>query len=152
MNVSKPSATHLKAAVSVSTMAKLVDLSRASFYAYVKRGVFLQPIYSLATRRPFYTSEMQQENMAVRTTGIGANGEYVLFYEKREQAPATRTPLRKDRHAGLLDSLRALGLDKLTHAQVEEAVATSFPKGIEGVDESVVLRVINRHLRRTGHG
>src|SRR5947207_1020675 len=72
----------LRAVVSVTMMAETVGLSRSRFYDYVRRGVFPCPLYSLATKRPFYTAEAQQVIHEVRQTGIGANGEFVLFYER----------------------------------------------------------------------
>jgi hypothetical protein len=152
MNDKHLSNSRLKAAVSVSEMAKLLSLSRASLYAYIKRNVFLAPVYSVVNRRPLYTAEMQAENLAVRQTGVGVNGEYVLFYEKRNAPAAAKALPRKGQHDGLIASLKALGLDKITPAQIEEAIAANFPNGIADVDEAVVLRVLNRHLRRLGHG
>jgi len=153
MSVNKPSESRLKAAVSVSEMAKLLGLSRASLYALIKKGVFLAPIYSPVNKRPLYTADMQAENLAARQGGIGVNGEYVLFYEKRQPAPAVPTkgqPAKRDERASLMEGLSALGLDKVTTTQVGEAIAANFPNGIAGVEESVVLRVLNRHFRRLG--
>jgi hypothetical protein len=138
-------------------MAKMVSLSRARFYDLVRRGVFLQPVYSLATRRPCYIAEMQQQNLDARQSGIGCNGEYVLFYE-RPQTPrrvpsiAPRLGPQREEHAGLIDGLRSLGLENVTKAQVDEALATSFPNGTGGLDEAVILRTVYRHFRRLGRG
>jgi hypothetical protein len=152
MNAKQPSNFRLRAAVSVSQMAKLVDLSRASFYAYIKRGIFLAPIYSVVNHRPLFTAEMQAENLAVRESAVGVNGQYVLFYEKRQAPAAAKALPKKSQHDGLMASLKSLGLDKITAAQVDEAIASNFPNGIADVDEAVVLRTLNRHLRRLGHG
>ena len=150
-----PSDLRLKAAVSVSEMARLCSLSRARFYDLVERGVFLYPVYSVTTRRPYYTAEMQQENMAARQTGIGCNGEFVIFYEKQPAAgpaAAGSRPAAAATHRlpGLLDALRSLGLENVTAAQVDEAVRACFPQGTTTVSESEVLRAVNRRLRRPG--
>lgn len=143
----------MKAAVSVSEMAKLVGMSRARFYDLVQQGVFLYPVYSLANRRPFYTAEMQQENLTARRTGIGCDGRFVVFYERtpagRPSSPAPRRTPRQDR-GGLVEALKGLGLSNVTASQVEEAVATTFPSGTGGVEEAVVLRTVYRHLRQRG--
>jgi hypothetical protein len=145
----------LKAAVSVSEMAKMVKLSRARFYDLVERGVFLYPVYSLANKRPFYTAEMQQENLDARQTCIGCNDEYIIFYDRWPNGPAPKrqpsvsAPVRQD-HGQLIAGLKSLGLTSVTNAQVEEAVATNYPNGTTGVDESMVLRTIYRHFRRLG--
>lgn len=146
MQLSRP-----KAAVSVTAMARMVGLSRSRFYEYVKRGVFTWPVYSLATKRPMFTGEMQQDVVAARQTGIGCNGEYVLFYDKQSPgAVATPPARRQSKEDGLLDSLRKLGMPQLTAAQVQAAVTSVFPGGTEGIDESALLRMLYRHLRRPG--
>jgi hypothetical protein len=135
-------------------MAKLVNLSRARFYDLVKAGVFVAPVYSMANRRPLYVQEMQEEILLVRQTGIGCNGQYILFYERQQPAmpsspSAPRRPIRQERH-DLIDSLRSLGLQNVTAAQVEEALAANYPNGTAGVDEVTVVRTVYRHLRRLG--
>lgn len=132
----------------------MLSLSRARFYDLVERGVFLSPVYSLANRRPLYTADMQQANLTARQTGVGCNGEFVIFYERLPNtpaAPARRRPARPD-HGGLVESLKSLGLAGVTAAQVDEAVAVLFPGGTTGVDEDTVLRTIYRHLRHRGTG
>ena len=141
-----------RAAVSVTAMAKAVGLSRSRFYDYVKRGVFPWPLYSLATRRPFFTAEVQQEIVEVRQTGIGCNGEYVLFYEKRPAGAGIQPPSRRAPAAGLVDGLKSLGLPNVTQAQVAAAIAAMYPNGTDGMDEAVVLRAVYRHLRRLNLG
>jgi len=143
----------LRAAVSVTQMAKMVEMSRASFYAHVRQGHFLAPIYSTGNRRPIYTAEMQAKNLEVRATQMGVNGAYVLFYE-RQLRETTETPTRRPRAAGnaagdLRRRLEGLGLAGLTDTQVEQALASSFPQGTAGVAEGDVLRVIYRNLRRS---
>ena len=149
------SQVRLKAAVSVSEMARMVSLSRARFYDLVQRGVFVSPIYSLANRRPFFTSDMQAENLMARQTGVGCNGEYVLFYERQPSSASSpapsRRPVRQDQ-SDLIERLKALGLPNVTTGQAEEALATNFPNGTTGVDEMTVLRTVYRHLRRLGTG
>jgi len=143
----------LKAVVSVTEMSKMIDLSRSRFYDLVERGVFVAPLYSLATRRPHFTAEMQEQNLAARETGIGVNGEYILFYQRRsddEVRPIRSTPTKA--HAGLLDGLRSLGMADLTQRQVDAAMRVVFPQGTGEADESEVLRNIFRHLRRQKAG
>jgi hypothetical protein len=153
MTVQSPSNLRLKAAISVSEMARMVNLSRARFYDLVRTGVFLAPVYSMANRRPLYAQEMQEEILLARQTGIGCNGRYVLFYERQPAMPsspsAPRRPARQERH-DLIGSLRSLGLQNVTTTQVDEAMAVTFPNGTAGADEVTVVRSIYRHLRRLG--
>src|SRR4051812_4777481 len=96
--------TSLRAAVSVSQMARMLGLSRAAFYSHIKKGDFVAPVYSLATRRPVYTAELQSLNLEVRATQVGVNGEFVLFYERqqREQSEERARQRRRSANAGTL--------------------------------------------------
>ena len=142
----------LKAAVTVAAMAKALNMSRSQFYAYVRRGIFAMPVYSLTTRRPFYTAEMQQEILTTRQTGLTPTGEYVLFYERTapvtRTAPSNRPALRRDASADLVARLGELGIT-VSPDQVQQALTVCFPSGTAGQDEGAVLRTLNRHLRRS---
>jgi predicted DNA-binding transcriptional regulator AlpA len=154
MSAQNPSPFRPQAAVSVTRMAKLISMSRSRFYAYIRQGVFPEPIYSLTTRRPFYTAEMQEEIVTTRRTGLTPEGRYVLFYEASPKSGTSTPPersLERTRNAELVQGLKGLGLN-VTAAQVSEALAVTFPSGTDNVDEAVVLRTVYRHLRRTGVG
>ena len=70
-----------KRPISVSEMAKIAGFSRQRYYDLLKEGVFPQPLRTGS--RPFYPPELQQVVLGVVETGVGANGEYVLFNAKR---------------------------------------------------------------------
>lgn len=151
----------LRAAVSVSDMARAVGLSRSQFYTYIKRNVFPHPVYSLRTRRPHYLADQQQEIVEVRATGIGMNGEYVMFYEGRHEAgePAferqrshTRASDARPKHTELIEGLRSLGMAKTTVEEVEQALTLLFPNGTAGKEPTDLLPPVYRHLRRQGLG
>ena len=155
MPVSNTTNSRLKAAVSVSEMAKLVELSRARFYDLMTAGVFIPPVYSLTRRRPFFTADMQQRNLEVRQTQRGVNGDFVLFYDKTSSAHNGRSTRSRSqgRHrtnglGDLLTGLRSLGLET-TQEQVDQAVRTCYPGGVNGTPETEVLRAVYRHLRRS---
>lgn len=149
--------TPLRAAVSVSQMAKMVGMSRAAFYDHIEKGTFLSPVYSVGTRRPVYTAEMQQQNLEVKATQMGVNGEFVLFYERQPRVEGEHSNhRRRSVPLGIVPSefrrrLEGLGLTGLTDAQVEQAVLYCFPQGSAGVTDSDALRVVFRHLRRSDH-
>ena len=137
--------TPLKAAMSVSCQCHLLKMSRSQFYWHVKRGTFHAPLYLALNKRPYFTASMVEDNLRARETGVGVNGEYVIFYE--------RQPARSQAdHSSLLEGLRTLGLGSVTPDQLEAALQACFPKGTVGQDEANVLRTVFRHLKRSGCG
>ncbi len=141
----------IKAAISVSKMCSLIGMSRSQFYAHVRKGTFHAPL-KLANGRPYYNASLVADICKARELGIGVNGQYVLFYERTgETAPKTiATPKPKADFGDLLSSLQALGLNGLTTAVVEQAVADCYPKGTVGAEEQDILRTTFRHLKRAG--
>lgn len=137
----------MKAAVSVSSVCRLLQMSRSQFYFHVRRGTFSTPLRLPSNNRPYYTASMVEDIIKARETGIGVNGEFVLFYDRQPKAEVKDA---KPDHTGLLEGLAALGLNSVTTAQVEAALAFCFPKGTNGQDEANVLRTVFRHLKRSG--
>lgn len=143
-----------KTVVSVAEMARMVGLSRARFYQLVGEGIFPSPLYSVHTRRPFFSEEMQQVCMDVRKRNCGVNGKAILFYSARHplgQQPRQvkkpkSEPKQKNEYADLLDGLRSLGLE-VTAAQVEPVVKELFPSGIQNLDCGEVIRSVFLKLK-----
>lgn len=140
-------------------MARRVGLSRSRFYDLVKAGIFPSPVYCIRTRRPMFLTEQQADCLRVKSSNIGVNGEYVLFYSAREQDAQTRrrpraarntTAAPTDETADLVAGLRALGMSAVTDAQVAAALRSCFEDGWAGRDEGEVLRAVWQHLRRSG--
>lgn len=142
----------LKAAVSVSGQCRLLKMSRSQFYWHVKRGTFHAPLYLASNKRPYFTASMVEDNLRARETGVGVNGEYVIFYERQPTCTKTEFKKPKVNHSALLDGLGSLGLNGVTTEQLEAALAACFPKGTSGQDEANVLRVVFRHLKRSASG
>ena len=146
----------VRAVVSVAGMARMLGMSRSQFYAHLKRGVFPKPDVSATTHRPYYTAEIQEAIFTARQTGIGCNGEFVVFYE-RSLTPRTAPDSLPARNGigdpalryvnDLVTRLGEVGLIA-TAEQVRQAMATCFPGGTAGQDEAAVLRAVNRYLRR----
>jgi hypothetical protein len=163
MPVRSTTGTCPKAAISVSEMARLCDLSRGHFNHLVRSGVMPQPQYSLRNRRPFYDREQQEVCLAVKATNTGADGQYVVFYVRRGRAadpPAGRAgrrptaarppepPPAHPAHPELIEGLRSLGMGAVSPGQVEAAVRACYPAGHAGAEEGAVLREVWRYLRR----
>lgn len=60
-----------RAAVSVSEMASMCQLSRSRFHTLVREGVFPRPVQPGEGKRPYYTQELIQQCLDIRRTGIG---------------------------------------------------------------------------------
>jgi hypothetical protein len=141
-----------KAVVSVSEMAAALDLSRARFYQLLDAQILPQPVYDLRTHRPVYPQDLQEKCLAVRQTGIGSNGQYILFYSARKNN-GTKTkpsvPKKVSKYQDIRDALTTMGLE-VTDEQVSKAVADVFPDGIENRDQGIVIRELFRHFKKVG--
>ena len=145
-----------KAVVSVAEMAKLVGLSRARFYQLVEAGVFPLPVYNVSNHRPVYVQELQEICLEVRRIGLGFDGQPIVFNTKRRRPSERPKPPRKPveqvptggRHDHLLNSLRALGLNSVKEEQVEAALKSLFPDGVDGQDQGPVIRALFLHIRQ----
>ena len=140
----------MKAAISVSSLCRLMNMSRSQYYFHAKRGTFHSPLYLASNNRPYFTASMVEDNLKARETGVGVNGEYVIFYERREAAAKNEPTKPVIDVESLVDGLKTLGLNAVTAAQVEAAVKASFPNGTEGQEESNILRTVFRFLKRSG--
>lgn len=138
-----------RAAVSVSEMASMCQLSRSRFHTLVREGVFPRPVQPGEGRRPYYTQELIQQCLDVRKTGIGQNGQVVLFNRRSGKRAERKRPAARPatgEHAGLVESLRGLGLTA-TGETVAAAVQAVFPGGVDGVDQGEVVRKVFLHLQ-----
>ena len=149
----------VKQAVTISEMARMVGLSRARFYQLLG-SAFPHPLYSVATKRPFYDEEMQKTCLEVRRRNCGIDGKPILFYARRlDLSPAKKqistqrssSARRPPKHTNLIAGLAGLGLSGITESQVEAALHTLYPQGTDGVDEPTQLRAIFVHLMRQDH-
>jgi hypothetical protein len=140
-----------KQAISVSEMAKMVGLSRARFYQLIG-SAFPSPVYDVATKRPYFSPELQQACLEVRRQNQGIDGKPILFHrQRREIAPASpKKPKRKaapnDLHyTELLGGLKSLGLAGVTAKQVETAMKSLH---VSGRSDGEVLRAVFLALKR----
>jgi len=144
-------------AVTVSQMAKMCGLSRARFYQLIG-SAFPYPVYSVATRRPFFDQELQKVCLEVRRKNCGIDGKPILFYSRRLDLPVAKkqissqwsSPSRKTaaKHKSLIEGLKGLGLSGVTEQQVEAALQELYPQG--GADDATQLREVFVHLMRSG--
>lgn len=149
-----------KEVVTVREMASMLGMSASRLYQLVKTGILLPPAYALGSRKPLYPREIQLRNIIAKRTNCGVNGTPVLFYSKRVAHRAARIsrpghPKGKPRnpsskHEGLMDALSHLGIEGVTVAQLDGALAEAYPEGTAGVSEGEVIRTIFRIFKRSG--
>ncbi len=144
--------------LTVSDMARALNLSRSRFYSLVESGVFPQPLYLIETRRPFYDETLRDQCLEIRRTGLGANGRPVFFYPKRVGLPASaKSSSARKRRTGkptvdplvvrLIEMLKGLGIDDPKPQRVSSALSTCFPDGVTDRSEGELVAAVFRHLR-----
>ena len=141
-----------KAAVTVAEMARMLNLSRQRLHQLIGTA-FPPPVYDIQTRRPYYTEELQRVCLEVRRRNCGVDGKPILFYARRGGAPSLPAKRSKKvkpnkEYVAIVDTVKALGLVGVTADQVESAIKILFPRGVESVGQSEVIRGVFVHLQR----
>ena len=152
MTDSNKSQTYL----SCAAVARRLGLSRQRFWQLRRDGVFPEPQIDAETGRSYYSEEQLELCLDLRKRNVGMNGKIVLFYSARSTSSVPKPKATKSksnhktasRHAEIIDALRGLGLTTVNDAQVDEAIATVFPGGTNGIDQSEMIRGIFLHLQR----
>jgi hypothetical protein len=137
-----------KAVVSVVQMADMLGLSKSRFYALVQAGVFPQPVRHQSCKRPVFDADLQQKCLEIRHTGIGHNGNPVLFNRKRRksaQSKAQQQPVSEEQ-AELIEALKSLGLTASAE-EVQAVIQELYPDGWNGIDQGEVVRRVFLKLR-----
>ena len=147
----------IPAYVNMSTMAKLLNLSRSRLYQLIDAGVLLQPVYLLSNKLPAYTKEMAVCNLEVKRNGLGVNKQVVMFHSPRSSSLSPKkditTPVEKQqpvtpsKYLELIDALESLGLENITAAKIDAAIQQCFPDGTENISDDDILTTIFRHLK-----
>lgn len=138
-----------KAFVSVVEMADLLNLSKSRFYVLIHAGIFPQPVLHQGCKRPVFSVDLQQKCLEIRRTGIGANGQPVLFNRKSKAvAPKqsrSRVPDNGESH-DLIKALNSLGL-KVSSELVARAITELYPNGYNDTEKGEVVRQLFLHLQ-----
>ena len=135
----------LKTVCSVSEMAQLVGLSRSRFYQLQKQAVFPQPLYDIVTKRPFYPQHLQNRCLEIRHTGIGDNGQRILFYTRRRKGSVAPKDPVPQRYRVLIKVLSQMGV-KTTPKQLKVTLKNLYPEGLpQNIDDGLVLRDLIRY-------
>ena len=141
MSISKP-------IVSMTEIARMVQLSRARFYQLLEQGFFPKPLHDERSKRPYYDLELQKKILECRQSGIGVDGSFMLFYSPRKNGTASNVrkkidPVVKE----LADTLESMGLD-ITVKQVQQGLLEIYPDGTNGEEQGVVIRELFRYLKQ----
>ncbi len=150
---------NIPAVVSMSQMAKLLQLSRSRLYQLVDSDVLLPPLYLLSNKRPIYTKEMALKNMDVKFNNVGINGQIVMFYSARNVVHSVnklngnsesrpKKPNSNKNYKVLIEELECLGLDDITEKQIESAITEIFPDGTKNINQDEILTSVFRYIKR----
>ena len=138
------SSNDLKCICTVSELAKKLGLSRARFYQLQGTGVFPKPVYCIRTKRPFYPLDLQQKCVEIRKTGMGHNGQPVIFY--RSSGKSRKSQCQE--YEELADILNQMGLT-VNPNQVKSAVENLYPdKLAQHQVKGTVIRDLFRYFQR----
>jgi hypothetical protein len=136
-----------KAVVSVVEMASMLDLSKSRLYALMSNGIFPRPTRHRSCKRPVFDLQLQKKCLDIRRTGIGDNGEPVLF--NRKQKWLKRRPAKQQAttaHTELIESLKSLGITASADV-VEQTLTELYSDGREGVEQEEIVRRVFLHLQ-----
>ena len=134
-----------KKPISVTAMAKKLSLSRAHFYTLIRRNVFPKP--TVIGKRPMYLPDGQDACLEVQRTGITISGTYIYFNEKAKLS-ASKNRKAENKFPDLIESLKALGLERVTSTQVEDAIKAIYPIRDPDLDSPETIKAIFLHLRQ----
>lgn len=137
----------IKAAVSVSEMAELCEVSRSRWYELVDAGVFPAPVVILPIKRPVYDRTLIEKCLEIKQSGISLGGWPVVWNRKRKKSSLTKAKTKQPANEKatdpliepIFDAVKALGLTTTMQA-VTDAVAAIYPTGIEGQDQGDLIR------------
>ena len=136
------------AAVSISKMAEICLLSRSRFYELMDAGVFPKPVHLPSSKRPLFDRQLIKTCLEIRRTGMGDNGQPVVFNRKRKNGQSRR-PKALDTfndYTDLLAALKSLGLTTTSQA-VEPCLRELYPEGWAEIDDGEVVRQVFLHLQ-----
>lgn len=139
--------------INMSTMAKLMNMSRSRLYQLVEQGILLKAVYLLNNKRPVYTREMAIRNLEVKNSNVGINSEIVMFYSARNTTvPVFKKTIKKSKepksqNVNLIEALESLGMEGINSSQIDSAIHACFPDGTTDITEDYILTEVFRHLK-----
>ncbi len=145
--------------VTIQQLCSMLSISRSRYYQLMSAGFLAPPVYSLETKRAYFTRQLAEQNMAVVRNNCGLNGKICLFYNtsrrtggspvkpaKSKEQKHKVTPKNKNLYQDIIDGLTLLGLQDVKPSIVESVIKRLYPKGIQNQDEGDVLKVVYRAI------
>ena len=149
----KMSNKNFKAVCSISYLCKnIVGLSRAQFYNLQRDSIFPPAQTDEKSGRKYFTLEQQKECFNIKTSGIGHNGDFYLFYAPRSSSQSSSpqkksAPKADGKSVEIMETLNQMGLEVKTE-QVSEALQSAYPEGYESIEEGLLIRNLFRILKQ----
>ena len=141
------------ARIGVAQAAELAQMHPSHFRRLIRSGVFPKPKRT-AKARPYFDYELLTRIAEILKSGIGENGEEVIFYRRKRKTKTAKSKPRSTEPSckqdpylkSLAEILRELGIPKkdLTPSKLNAAMAACF--GTARPEMSVAVPQIARHL------
>ncbi len=102
----------------------------------------------LVLKRPFYPLDLQQECLYIRKTGIGYDGQPILFYNSRQNKCEKSQNQQERKYEDITDTLKKMGL-AVSPSKVKNALETLYPdKLAQQSVEGAVIRDLFNYFRK----
>jgi hypothetical protein len=113
-----------QAIYSISSICRILKLSRGQFYILQKVGIFPSSLKDEKTKRSYYNEEMKTICLEIKKTGIGFNGQYHLFYETRKEPgkPCKKRNGENGKYTDIIEMLKSMGISNITTKEIENAL------------------------------
>ena len=135
--------------ISITEMARNLNLSRARFYQLLNEGFFPKPLIDDRTKRPYYTLELQQQCLECRQSGVGIDGSILMFYSPRNIKNMS-SPKKKKQVDPVIkelgEILNSMGLETAFN-EIQKALDKLYPDGTEGMDQGIITRELYRYFK-----
>ncbi len=142
----KLSDNNIKGICTVKELVSRLKLSRARFYQLQNRGVFPKPDRCGRSNRPFYTPDMQRKCLEIRRTGIGYDGEPVVFNAPRQREGRSIQAPPHYKCQEFAQALRQLGLT-VKPDMVKDAINSIYPEGIPSdADDGIISHKLYKYF------
>ena len=138
-----------KPIVSITEICQMLNLSRARYYQLVNSGFFPKPLHDDRSKRPYYDVAGQKKILECRSSGIGCDGSFMLFYSSRKNE--NRPFIKKKKYNDpvtqeFAETLNSMGVET-AFDEVQKALSKLYPDGTDGIDQGIIIRDLFRYFK-----